>query len=254
MSRIISNFSCGAASAVATKLVLSGDIKDREIVVVNAFMADEHNDNRRFLADCAVWFGRSVTVVADEKYGASAREVWRKTRFIKGHRGASCSRILKRELLDSFLRPNDVVVLGYTMEEQDRLDRWIDANNGQKAIAPLIEKGLSKADCLAIVERAGIQLPIMYRLGYSNANCIGCCKGQGYWNKIRVDFPMVFEEVAQIEQDIGPGSFMFRDRKSGKRYSLRDLDPNSGRHDEILPDCGVYCELAEQDINEPAQS
>ena len=32
-------------------------------------------------------------------------------------------------------------------------------------------------------------------MGYNNNNCIGCIKGgMGYWNKIRVDFPEVFEK------------------------------------------------------------
>lgn len=28
-----------------------------------------------------------------------------------------------------------------------------------------------------MVLRAGIELPLMYRMGYDNANCIGCVKG-----------------------------------------------------------------------------
>ena len=42
----------------------------------------------------------------------------------------------------------------------------------------------------SLIERAGLRLPEMYRLGYANANCVGCVKGgAGYWNKIRRDFP-----------------------------------------------------------------
>ncbi len=37
----------------------------------------------------------------------------------------------------------------------------------------------------------------MYDLGYPNNNCIGCVKGgMGYWNKIRKDFPEVFQKRA----------------------------------------------------------
>lgn len=78
MSRIVAQFSCGAASAVATKLALAqhGD----RCVPLNAFLAGEHADNRRFLADCEVWFGRKVVVLRDEKYGADPVEVFRRTR------------------------------------------------------------------------------------------------------------------------------------------------------------------------------
>ena len=55
-----------------------------------------------------------------------------------------------------------------------------------------------------ISERLGIKRPIMYDLGYSNNNCIGCVKGgMGYWNKIREDFPEVFQARAKLEREIG---------------------------------------------------
>ena len=92
-------------------------------------------------------------------------------------------------------------------------------------------------------------MPAMYRLGYDNANCIGCVKGgAGYWNKIRRDFPERFEQIAAIEEAIGPSAYLFRDRDTNERYSLRDLDPLSGRHDEPLPSCSFFCEIAEQEI------
>jgi hypothetical protein len=96
-----------------------------------------------------------------------------------------------------------------------------------------------------MVVTAGIQLPRMYRLGYHNANCPGCPKGgEGYWNKIRIDFPDRFEETAQIQDMLGPGSYFFRDRKTGERISLRMLDPRAGRFkDESPVECGGVCEL-----------
>jgi len=42
----------------------------------------------------------------------------------------------------------------------------------------LIDNDLSKENCLAIIDRAGIEIPMMYKLGYNNNNCIGCVKGQ----------------------------------------------------------------------------
>ena len=100
MSRIVCQFSCGAASAVATKLALA-QYGDR-CVIVNAFIKNEHEDNRRFLADCEKWFGQTVTVLRDEKYGADIIQVFRRRRFIKGQRGAPCTGELKRKLLDDW--------------------------------------------------------------------------------------------------------------------------------------------------------
>jgi hypothetical protein len=151
-------------------------------------------------------------------------------------------------VLEAFGRHDDIWVMGYTVEERDRFDDFLDHYPLQQAVAPLIEHHLSKADCLAMVERAGIELPRMYRLGYHNANCVGCPKGgEGYWNKIRRDFPARFETVAAIQEAIGPGAYFFRDRTTGQRYSLRALSPERGRHDEEPPiECSFFCALAEE--------
>ena len=81
--RIVAHFSCGAASAVATKLILARYPRER-VFIINAFMADEHADNRRFCADCEIWFKHPITVARDEKYGASALIVWERSRFYQG--------------------------------------------------------------------------------------------------------------------------------------------------------------------------
>lgn len=260
MSRVVCRFSCGAASACATKLAIEryGD----RVHVVNAFIANEDADNRRFLADCEAWFGRPIVVLRDEKYGATANEVWRRNRFIVNRTGAKCSKVLKRDLLDAHGRPSDTVVLGYTADPRDaaRLDRYIDAHGDAHVWAPLVESGITKRACFEMIARAGIELPRMYRLGYHNANCPGCPKGgEGYWNKIRVDFPEVFEDTAQIQDMLGPGSYFFRNRKTGVRISLRMLDPRAGRFkDEPSVECGAVCEMPDDatrfaDDNEAAE-
>lgn len=250
--RIVCRFSCGAASAVATKLVLAQFGATRDIQIINAFIKEEHPDNRRFLADCEKWFGRTVTVLRDEKYGASVIEVFRREQYLKNRNGAACSARVKRRVLDAFRRPGDVMVIGFAAEERGRFDDLQDRlGDEQPIIAPLIERGLGKADCLAIIERAGIVLPTMYLMGYENANCIGCIKGgEGYMNKIRRDFPQQFETLAATQEAIGPGAYLFRDRKTGERFSLRDLDPKAGRHNETAPSCSFFCEMAEMEMEE----
>lgn len=252
-ARIVCQFSCGAASAVATKLALAQYGATHDVQIINAFIKQEHDDNRRFLADCEKWFGRAVTVLRAEKYNASIIEVFRRRRWIKGQRGAPCSTELKRKLLDEFNRPGDVSVFGYTIEEVDRFVDFKEHNPHKSAIAPLIERGLNKSDCKAMVERAGIELPLMYRLGYSNANCKGCVKGgEGYWRAVREDFPAEFEELAQVQAEIGPGANFLRFRsgpRKDQRMSLRELPLGKARRDEAVPECSFYCEAAEAEIN-----
>ena len=251
-ARIVVQFSCGAASACAAKLAIDrfGD----RVHVINAFVADEDADNRRFLADCERWLGRSIVVLRDTKYGASAAEVWKRRRFIVGRNGAPCSKALKRDVLNAYDRPGDIIVLGYTADPRDaaRFDRYIDANADRRPWAPLIDADMTKTDCFAMIHDAGIKLPRMYRLGYPNANCPKCPRGgMGYWNRIRVDFPENFEEVASIQDILGPGSYFFRDRKTKERISLRMLDPNAGRFEPVESfECGAVCEMSESRTEE----
>ncbi|AXI04359.1 phosphoadenosine phosphosulfate reductase domain-containing protein [Aquirhabdus parva] len=242
MTRIVCNFSAGAASAVATKLALQ---QYPDALIVCVWIKEEHPDNARFRADCEKWFGRDVTIIKDEKYGSSVREVWRRERFMKSRHGAPCTRIIKRAPLDKFAMPGDIQVIGYTADEPWRRDDWLERHPDMPILTPLIDAGLTKSDCLAMVERAGINLPEMYQLGFNNNNCIGCVKGgMGYWNRVRTHFPDDFAEIAAIQAAIGPSANLWV--HGGKRISLLELPVDAGRHDEPLPDCSMLCELAER--------
>jgi hypothetical protein len=255
VNRIVCQFSCGAASAVATKLALA-DHGDR-VVIVNAFIEEEHEDSRRFAADCEHWFGQPIVTLRDTKFNASAIKVFETVGYIKGPRGASCTSRIKRGLLRTFEQPGDVLVLGYTAEEQGRYDDWLENWPDRKIIAPLIERGLTKADCKAMVVRAGLKLPAMYLLGYDNANCIGCVKGGlGYFRAVREDFPIQFERLAQAEDKVaalhGSGAYILQHRSGplkGQRFPLRELPDGLAHRGEPLPSCGLFCELAEQEYS-----
>lgn len=254
-ARTVCRFSCGAASAVATKLTLSA-VDRSSIEIVNVFIKNEHEDNRRFLQDCARWFKHDITVLKDRKYDADTDVLWRRHGYMVGRRNAPCSAHLKHDLLDAFSQPSDINVFGFTIEEYDRFERFRSNHPEFNCRAPLIEERLSKSDCLAIVSRAGMELPITYRMGYDNANCIGCPKGgQNYWQAIREDFPERFVQVQAIQEGIGPGAYFLRFRsgpRKNERMPLRDLPPGRGSMaDEPSFSCSFFCEMAEQIIEEP---
>jgi hypothetical protein len=252
-ARIVCQFSCGAASAVATKLALATYGATRDVLILNAFLMEEHQDNRRFALDCQTWFGRDLTVMRDEKYGASTIEVFRKRQYMMGPYGAPCTGQLKQKLLRTIEQPGDIIVLGYTMEEMDRLDDFRERYQDRPVLAPLVDAGLSKEDCKAMVLRAKIDLPAMYLLGYDNANCIGCVKGgEGYWRAIREDFPAQFEVNCLVQDEIGEGSWFLRYRSGpliGQRFPLRDLPVGPARRNEKMPSCSFFCEIAEQEYS-----
>lgn len=250
MTRIVCQFSCGAASAVATKLAIARYSATHDVHIVNAFLKEEHEDNRRFAADCAGWFGMPISTLKNEKFGSSIIQVFKKKQFLVSAHGAPCSRLLKRDILDKWKQPGDIMVFGYTAEEEDRLEDFRDRNPDRPVVAPLIDAGLGKEDCKAMVLRAGIALPAMYVLGYDNANCIGCVKGgEGYWRAIRHDFPDQFEAICLLQDEIGPGSWFLRYRSGpnkDQRFPLRDLPKGPIVRNEGLPSCSFFCEIAEQ--------
>lgn len=165
--RVLSWFSCGAASAVATKLTPGA-------IPVYCETGSEHPDNARFAADCERWFGRAIERIRSDRY-ADTWEVWTKRRYLAGIDGALCTTELKVMPRLAFQRPDDVHVFGYTADGADakRAGR-LRANFPELTIqTPLIERGITKAACLAMVERAGIMLPPTYAMGFQNNNCFG---------------------------------------------------------------------------------
>lgn len=227
-------FSAGAASAVAT----ARDVAEHGVDAGPVCYIDtgsEHADNPRFIADVAAWIGCEVQVLRSEKY-ASVDDVIEKRRYINGPAGALCTTELKKKVRRAFQLPDDVQVFGYTADPKDvaRAERFALNNFEVNMRNPLIEAGLTKGNVLALIERQGIRLPEMYLLGYRNNNCIGCVKGgQGYWNKVRVDFPDVFAKRAEQERDIGATCI------SG--IPLDDLDPDAGDYAAEDITCSLDC-------------
>jgi len=232
--RIVCWFSCGAASAVAAKMALDEwrDVLPVEIVYCDT--GSEHPDNSRFMADCVRWFNHPVSVIKNEKY-TDIFDVFRQRRYIKDQYGAPCTRLLKIAMRQRFERFDDAQVFGFDFEEAKRVNDFIENNPEVMVVAPLIERKINKLACFEILTKAGIELPIMYKLGYQNNNCIGCVKGgMGYWNKIRRDFPETFAEFAKLEREIGHSINSEEIKINGQRKKLPvyldELHPKRGRY------------------------
>jgi hypothetical protein len=163
-------FGCGAASAVAIALDLRAHPGG---VVAYCETNAEHPDNARFLADCERWWGVSVIRLASDEY-ADTWDVWERRRFLSGPTGAPCTGILKVAPRHAFQRVDDVHVFGYTCDatDQARAARLAETFHELTIENPLIVAGLDKAACLAMVQGAGIALPVMYSLGFTNNNCL----------------------------------------------------------------------------------
>ena len=65
--------------------------------------------------------------------------------------------------------------------------------------------------------------------------------GMGYWNKIKVDFPEVFQRMATLERY--KGQTIFKDRY------LDELQPEDGNYpQEQSIECSIFCQMAESEF------
>lgn len=241
-------FSCGAASAVVAKIAVK---KDPDTLVAYCDTNSEHPDNKRFLRDVETWIDKEIIILKSDKY-QDIWDVFEKKRYLSGIRGAPCTVALKSSLRQRFQKPNDTHSFGFTSEEIPRATRFEYNNPELETYWPLIEHYIDKNTCLGTIKDAGIEIPAMYKLGYPNNNCIGCVKASslGYWNKIKIDFPDVFNRMAKIERKLK--ATINKSRKGGKvtRVYLDELTPDMGRGLK-LPDisCGLLCQNVLNEIS-----
>lgn len=246
MSRIVCWFSCGAASAVATKLSIQ---KHKEVTIAYCETGSEHPDSERFLLECEQWFGIPITRIKSETF-SNTWEVWEKRRYLAGINGAPCTVELKVSPRLAFQRPTDTHVFGYTADKSDadRADRF--RNNYPELLVetPLIEKGLVKESCLAMIAGAGIKPPIMYELGFHNNNCIPCVKATSaaYWALIRKQFPETFERMVKLSRELDVRLC----RLKGERAFIDEIPLDHPTTNPIAPACDFMCHLAEQDLGQ----
>lgn len=244
---IIAWFSCGATSAVACKIALQM-FDDVRIVYIET--GSGHPDNARFISDCERWYGQKIEVLRNGNYQCVDDVLLRK-HYINGPYGAACTLLLKKQVrykLEDELQEWDGQVWGfdYCKREVNRAIRFKQQYPHTKPLFPLIERRVTKSDALAMLLKAGIELPMMYRLGYSNNNCIGCVKGGiGYWNMIRRDFPDRFRRMAEIERIVGATCL----KDESGRIWLDELDPHRGdKTMAIVPECSLSCEIEFQEL------
>lgn len=237
-------------SAGVSSFIASYIIRDEIDEFYYIHIDDQEEDSLRFINDCEKLLGKKIEKLQSPMYmcvndACQSAGVFRMTRT--GF--APCTNWLKKRVRhDQFeiLHEHDELtyVWGFdcSARERARAERILETMPQYEHRFPLIEQNLTKQDAHAIAKSLGLKRPKMYDMGYNNNNCKGCIKGgMGYWNKIRVDFPEVFESRAKLERKLGCSIL--------KEYYLDELPPNAGNQtDEIMEDCSIFCELAKRNI------
>jgi hypothetical protein len=225
-------FSAGVSSFIAAYLV-----KETLDAVIYCHIEEQHQDTLRFLADCEKVLGMKIEML--ESPYKSVSNVIDTFQFINSRYGAKCTDILKKRVRKEweYGKKDLTYVWGYDCSERHRAEQIQELDPYHKHEFPLIDRLLSKEDCHGLLGQLGIKRPAMYDLGYRNNNCRGCVKGgMGYWNKIRVDFPEIFELRAKQEREIGHTCI--------KGIYLDELEPSRGKlEDEVMEECSIMCQL-----------
>lgn len=255
---IICWWSGGVTSAVACKLAIEFfGIDSIRIIFLDTH--NEHDDTYRFKEDCEKWYGIKVETASRIEYRA-IEEVWYKYLSLNVANGAICSSELKRDLRIKILSETEYRynIFGFDIDEPKRAKAMAKNWPDIMPIFPLLFKGLTKKDCIEILQEASIEIPETYKLGFNNNNCFktGCIQGGiGYWQKIQREYPDKFERMAFIEHDLtnkkGQPVTILKDQskfgglvflKPHPKYPLmKDISMMRGKGPEPLMECNGFC-------------
>jgi len=238
-------FSCGAASAVMTKIVLA---ERPDATIVYCDTGSEHEDNVRFLNDCQNWYGKEIKIIKSQLF-KNVDEVIEARNYMAGIDGAPCTVDLKKVPRMNFQIPDDVQYFGYTIEEWQRARNFVVNNIDLQLRFPLIYNLLTKEDCHAIIKEAGIKTPKMYELGFEHNNCLGCVKSQSakYWAMIRLYFPDIFKRRIEQSRKLNVRLVKYK----GQRIFLDELPEGIDFPDEKEAACDFLCQSIVEQISEP---
>jgi hypothetical protein len=119
----VSWFSTGGSSAVATMLAIA---ELDQIIYVH--IDDQHPDSMRFVNECAVWFGKPITILQSDAMSVEGAIRKNGTCYINGPAGAECTRRLKKRVRQKWEQENVALypmqyVWGMDASEQHRADR-----------------------------------------------------------------------------------------------------------------------------------
>jgi hypothetical protein len=230
----VSWISAGVSSFISTYLAKNVD----EIIYID--IDDQHPDSMRFIKDCEKVLEKPIQILKSPL--GSVEKAQLQAGLIRMSTGYTpCTNLLKKRVRKEWENAHNnldiTYVWGFDVNEKQRACNLEEAMPQFKHEFPLIERELTKQEVHALCEKLGIKRPAMYDMGYSNNNCIGCVRGgMGYWNKIRVDFPKVFERRAEMERKLNSRCL--------KECYLDELDPKRGRMaEEIMPDCNIFCQF-----------
>jgi len=263
--KYIVNVSGGLTSFWALKLTIDRHGKENTHPVF-ADTQTEEPDLYRFLADQERYFGMIFHRAIE---GRTPWQVMKDEGYITMHYPggavAPCSRILKREIIDSQIsslyEPGTYTrVFGYEWSEVDRMETLKASIAPQPAWFPLSEPPyVDKCHISNFLESIGIAVPQAYKDGFEHDNCGGECvkAGQAHWAHLYYTRPERYlhaeGQEEEIRQHLGKDISILKDRRGGTvkpmtlkafRERLERGDTDYDRND--WGGCGCFAPIAQK--------
>lgn len=182
-------YSGGVGSFAAAKLTIDAH-KDVTLVFTDTLVEDP--DLYRFLDETEKYLGTKIVRLSD---GRDIWEVFTDVKFMGNNRIDPCSRVLKRELFQKWLKQNypepenTTIVYGIDWTEKHRLVKLVERYKPYNVAGPLCDP---KHDKHKILKQSGIELPKLYQMGFPHNNCGGFCVKSG-----QAQFKLLFEKMPE---------------------------------------------------------
>lgn len=209
--------SSGVPSSVAADICLRRfGYENVELVFCDT--QKEDGDNYRFLHQCVNRWRKGIVTLKD---GRTPLQVAEDEHIIPNQYLATCTEQLKFKLFKEHAARRKaegfdvVIVLGFDWKDRNKkitrgkykgkcrpVPSVVEYRAlGYKVFYPLISKRSFVVEPIETVKSWNIEPPQMYRMGYSHANCGGCCVKQGAkdWRRTLVNFPDRFAEFEDWE-------------------------------------------------------
>ena len=190
----------------------------------------EDGDLYRFLNDIERKFNIKIVRLCE---GKTPFELAWEENFLYNSRIANCSKKLKsrpfRKWLKEHYQPDECILyLGIDWTETHRTGAIVKNYAPYEVRFPMCESPyLSKPEMLEELKAEGIEIPYMYKAGFSHNNCGGCCVkgGIGHWKHLletdRRKFLEWENKEIMIRQKIGKDVSILK--RKGKPYTLTEL-------------------------------